>query len=83
MSESNVEKILIVYAHFKTQPGEALVSNHFLGIGKWRRWDANDLQAGIEEANRLGLVERATRGWALTQAGYEAAFKHSSHVAVD
>ena len=57
------------------------MSNHFLGIGKWRRWNTNDLQAGLEEANQLGLVERVKRGWALTQTGYEAASKQSLNVA--
>ena len=80
---SNVDKILIVYLHFKTKPGETLISNHFLGIGKYRRWDTNELQVGIEEAERLGLVTRAKRGgWTLSEAGYEAALKMSQHVAV-
>lgn len=73
MSQSNLEKILIVYLHFRTKPGDALVSDHFLGIGRLRRWDANDLQAGIEEAERRGLVTRARRGWTLTESGHEAA----------
>ena len=77
MSQSNLDKILVVYLHFKTRPGEALVSDHFLGIGRLRRWDPNDLQAGIEEAERRGLVTRAKRGWMLTKSGYEAAAAQS------
>ena len=73
MTESNVDKVLYVYNHFDTKPGEALISNHFLGVGRFRRWAADDLQNGIEEAHALGFVEKADRGWGLTKAGYEKA----------
>ena len=46
MSESNLEKVLMVFRHFKTKAGEALVSDHFLGIGRLRHWDVHDLQDG-------------------------------------
>ena len=70
MTESDVDKVLYVYNHFNTKPGDALISNHFIGVGRFRRWAATDLQRGIEEAHALGFVEKAKRGWGLTQAGY-------------
>ena len=70
MAHDNAHKILDVYAHFEKQPGEALVSNHFLGVGRLRRWRASDLQEGIEEAHRNGWVEKAHPGWRLTELGY-------------
>ena len=79
MSEDNAHKILDVYAHFKTRPGEALISNHFLGVGKLRRWLASDLQNGIEEAQRHGWVEKAERGWALTDAGFQQSILEGRH----
>ena len=79
MSEANLEKVLIVYTHFKTMPGEALVSDHFLGIGRLRHWNAHDLQDGIDEAYRIGWVEKGKLGWRLTKAGFEAASSLSRH----
>lgn len=73
MTENNVDKVLYVFSHFDTKPGESLISNHFLGVGRFRHWAADDLQNGIEEAHALGFVEKADRGWGLTQAGYEKA----------
>ena len=79
MSESNLEKVLMVFRHFKTKAGEALVSDHFLGIGRLRHWEVHDLQDGIEEAYRIGWVEKGKLGWRLTEAGFEAASRHLRH----
>lgn len=76
MAEDNAHKILDIYVHFKIKPGEALVSNHFLGVGKLRRWLASDLQNGIEQAHKNGWVEKADLGWRLTEAGFRESAKH-------
>lgn len=73
MPEDNAHKVLDIYAYFESKPGEVLLSDNFVAIGTRRHWLMNDLQAGIEQAERSGWIEAATRGWRLTENGYREA----------
>ena len=71
MPIDDVQKIMRIYGYFKAKPGHVLISNHFLAVGLRQRWTAQELDDGIEEARRQGLVDRAAEGgWRLTEAGF-------------
>ena len=71
MLKDNLSKALYVYVHFGSKAGDVLNSDYFLGVGRLRTWSASDLQDGVYEAERKGLVEKATGGWRLTEAGFQ------------
>ena len=70
MATENLSKALYVYLHFRSNAGDVLNSDHFLGVGRLRTWAAGDLQEGIYEARTRGFVEEAVGGWRLTEAGF-------------
>lgn len=71
----NAHKVLVVYDFFEVRPGEHLVSDHFLAIGRRQHWRSEDLQDGLTEANRRGWIEKGDKGWRLTGDGYDEAVR--------
>jgi hypothetical protein len=77
MASENACRVLEIYSHFNSEPGQVLLACNFGTVCARRDWQMTDLQEGLEEANRLGWIEAATRGWRLTESGYREASKRT------
>ena len=69
--EDNGRKVLEIFSHFNSRPGDVLRVNNFIAVGARRRWKMNDLQQGLEYAAQKGWVKSKNGGFELTHRGFD------------
>lgn len=69
--EENGRKILQIYSHFNSRPGNVLRVSNLAAVGLRRRWLSSDLQQGLEFAIERGWIREKNGGFELTETGFE------------
>lgn len=70
--EESARRVLDIYKHFGTRPGEGLSTQNFLAVAANRGLRTNDLVDGIRYGGENGWFEDGPNGSVLlTEAGFE------------
>ena len=69
--EENARRVLNIYKHFGTRPGEGLLTQNFLTVAANQGLSINDLLDGLRYGDEKGWVENGPNGFVLlTEAGF-------------
>jgi len=68
--KDSAHKILWVFRHFGSRPGDVLRVNNIVSVGNLQRWRMSDLQEGLDYALQHHWVEQPRSGsFKLTDIG--------------
>ena len=69
--EASARRVLNIYKHFGTRPGEGLLTQNFLAVAENQGLHNNDLLDGLRYGDEKGWFENGPNGSVLlTEAGF-------------
>ena len=69
--EDNARKVLRIFKHFGTRPGEGIGSNNILAMAAKWHWRIADMQDGLQYGLDNGWFKNGQNGYTLlTETGY-------------
>jgi hypothetical protein len=75
--KDNAHKILWIFEHFGSKPGEVLRVKNIVAVGNLQRWRMSDLQEGLDYALENHWVEQPRIGsFKLTEIGDQELSTH-------
>lgn len=71
-SEESARKVLQIFSHFSTRPGEGLMLNNVYAIVAKRKWRMEDIKDGLEWGANNGWFESGENNFILlTEKGFK------------